>query len=235
MQNRQDLRSNRRLQMADCGLRLTHFIVSGSQLPRRPIAHKSLHKSSMHRMPSSLRHHPALNPPPRQRQIPNQIQHLMPYKLILKTKWPIFNTLRPNNDRALRRSATDKPHIPQHRLILLKTKSPRRSNQTHIIPGGQVHAKSFITNGLREVDRVLNPIPGPRIDPDKFRPIPNLNFLQNLQILSFAPLSLQSNPFKCLNIWQGAPIQNGDLEVVHLDNHIVHAIPNQRRQKMLCR
>jgi hypothetical protein len=47
----------------------------------------------MHRMPRPLSHHPALNPAPRQRQIPNQVQHLMPNKLIVEPKWSIFNTL----------------------------------------------------------------------------------------------------------------------------------------------
>ena len=65
------LRHRNRPQMPHSSLRLRHFVVSMGQFPSRTVPHKPLHKSSTHRMSRSLGHHPALNPPPRQRQVPN--------------------------------------------------------------------------------------------------------------------------------------------------------------------
>src|ERR1700722_18793184 len=112
----------------------------------------------------------------------------MPNKLIGKPKWPIFNTLPRQKNGALIRNSTNQPHIPQHRLILLKPESPSRSNKSGIIPTRQVTRKRLKSNGLREVNGVLNHIPRPRIDANKLGTLPDLNLLQNFQVLPLPPL-----------------------------------------------
>ncbi len=215
--------------MPQNGLRIGHFVVPMSQLPRRPVPHKSLHKSSMHRMPRPLRHHPALDPPPRQRQIPYQIQHFMPNKLILKPKWPIFNTLPRQNNRAIPRSPPNQPHIPQHLFIFLKPKRPRRSNQTHVIANRQVTRKPFHTNRLRKINLILDPVPRPWIHPNKLRSLANFNFLQDLQVFPLPSLLLKPHRMKGLHIGQRTSIQNRNLKVIHLNYNVINTIPDQRR------
>lgn len=216
-------------------LRFRDFVVPMRQLPRRTITHKSLYKSSMHRMSSALGHHLALDAPSSQRKIANQIEHFVPHKLIRKPKRPIFNTLPRQNDRAIVRNPANQTHIPQHRLIFLKPKRPRRSNLTHIIAGREVARKCLYTNGLREVDRVLDAVPLPRIHPDKLRPFAYLNLFNNLQILTLPPLLTQANLMKSPDIRHRRPIQNWYLKVIHLDDHVIHAEADKGTQEMFGR
>ncbi len=122
------------LQMSINPFQFKHFVVPMRQLPGGPVTQKPLHKSRMHRMPRPLSHHPPLDPSSRQRQIPNQIKHFVPHKLIWKTKRPIFNPSPRKNNGALIRNPTNQAHIPQHGLVFLEPKSPRRSNLLNIIP-----------------------------------------------------------------------------------------------------
>src|ERR1700722_2709926 len=130
----------------------------------------------------------------------------MPHKLNTEPKWPIFNTLPRNNDGARVRNPANQPHIPQHSLILFKPERPRRSNQIHIIPSRQIPRKCLITNGLREVDGVPDPIPRSRIDANKLGTLPNFNLFQNFYILPPPPLLLKPHRMKGLHVRQSTPI-----------------------------
>src|ERR1700689_502062 len=130
----------------------------------------------------------------------------MSNELIGKPKWPIFNTLPRQNNGALIRNPTNQPHIPQHRLIFLKPERPSRSNKFGIIPTCQVTRKHLKSNRLREVDGVLNPIPRPRIDANKLGTLPNLDLLQNFQVLPLPPLLLKPSRMKGLHVGQSTPI-----------------------------
>jgi glutamate carboxypeptidase len=186
-------------------------------------------------MPRPLSHHQAFDPPPSQRQIPNQIKHFVPNKLILKTQRPILHAALAQNNRTLIRHPPDQPHIAQHRLIFLEAKRPRRRNPVRIVPRRQIPHKRLAPNRRRKINRVPYPIPTPRIHPDKLRSVAYLHLFQNPQILPLSPLRLQPNPPESLHIRQRTSIQDRYLEVIHLDDHVVHPIPDQRRKQVLRR
>src|SRR5215469_4991707 len=54
------------------------------ELPCRAVAQQPLNQRRVHRMTCPLRHHPAPYPPSRKSEIANQIQNLVPHKLIVE-------------------------------------------------------------------------------------------------------------------------------------------------------
>ena len=143
-------------------------------------------------MTGALCNHLAFDPTPGQRQVPNQVQHLVPHKLIIEAQRPILHTLARKNDRALIRHPADQPHVPQHRLVFLKPEGPRRSNQLRIVARSPGHRETSPPNRLRKVDRVVDPITLPRIHPNKLRsPSRTSTSFRMLQVLAPAPLLLQ--------------------------------------------
>ena len=189
----------------------------------------------MHRVPRTLRHHVSLNSSPRQRQVPNQIQHLVPHVLIVKPQRPVLRPLRSQDDRVLCARPANQAHVAQLLLVRLVPKRPRRRNELPIRLCRQIHARALPPNRRWKLNRVLDAVSRSRINPDELLPLAHLNRLEYANRL--APASLRTNPHveERLHIRQRAPVQDRQLQVVHFDDHVVHAHANQCREQMFGR
>ena len=79
-------------------------------------------------MSRAHRHHVAFQPPPRQRQVADQVQHLVPHILVGKAQWAILRPVRAQDDRVFRAGAANQAHVAQLLLVGLVAKGARRRN-----------------------------------------------------------------------------------------------------------
>ncbi len=133
---------------------------------------------------------------------------------------------------ALLRRAADQPHVAQLRLVLLEAEGPRGGDQPCVVAVVQIALEPRRSDGRGEVDGVVDAISRAGIDADKLAALAHLDLLQDAQVFAPPPLLLQPDGLKRLNIRQRAAVQNRQLQVVHLNDHVVHAEADQRRQQM---
>src|SRR5579859_2975415 len=76
---------------------------------------------------------------------------------------------------------------------------------------------------MREVDRVGNRIRVRGIDRDELVPLAHLDLAANLQILAETPLFADSRLPNHLNKGTSAAVEDGQFEVVQLDDRVINA------------
>src|ERR1700722_8629149 len=145
---------------------------------------------------------------PGEGQIPDQVQHLVAHKLVIKTQWAVHYTLTGENDGARFGDAANQSHVAQHLLIFLEAEGPRRSNLQPIIPGRQIDRKSLASDGCGKINMVGHTVAFAGIDTDEFISVEHFYRLQNAQVFAPAPLRLQPYLLEGLDVWQRAAIQN---------------------------
>jgi len=74
--------------------------------------------------------------------------------------------------------------------------------------------------------------PRARIHPDKFVPLPHFHWLKHANRLAPTPLRAYPDVVERLNIGQSAPVQNRQLQVIHLDDHVIDAHADQCGEQM---
>src|SRR6185312_12253997 len=196
--------------------RLRFFFIPSRQHPRRPVLHQPLHQRRMHCVPGAFRDHVAPDPAARQRQVADQVEYLVPHKLIPKPQWRILHLAFTDDDGALVGRSTDQAHIAQHRLVLAEAERPRRSDPVGIGTRLQIADKSLVPDRLGEINRVMDAVPAPRIDPDKLRPLAHFHFFEDLDVLALAALHLHPHAEDRVDIRLCAAVEDRHFEVVDL-------------------
>ena len=83
-----------------------------------------------------------------------------------------------------------------------------------------------------KVDGVGNPVAAARIDGDELFALAHFHRLQNAQRFAPPPLLANTHARKGLHVGQGAAIQNGQFQVIDLDNHVIDAHADESREQM---
>src|SRR5215469_3453523 len=110
----------------------------------------------MHRMTRTLRHHMSLNAPPSQRQIPDQVKHLVPHIFITEAQRAIFRSLRREDDRMLAAGSANQAHVTKLSLVGFVPEGSRRRDKSAIRFGREIDARLLPPDRRREVDPVLD-------------------------------------------------------------------------------
>ncbi len=90
-----------------------------------------------------------------------------------------------------------------------------------------------MADGRGKVDGVLDAVAGAGIDADELVALAHLDGMQHADGLAAAALGADADVEKSLDVGQGAAVQNGQFEVVQLDDHVVHAHADQRGEQVL--
>ncbi len=99
---------------------------------------------------------------------------------------------------------------------------------------GELDGKGFAADGgMREVDGVRCRVAFRRINRDELSAVGEFDGLANPQILSAAPLAAQARLLNHLDKRLGAAVQDGQFQVIQLDDGVIHAHAHQRRQQVL--
>ena len=175
----------------------------------------------------------ALNTPPRQRKVADQVQHLVAHELVGETQRPVLHAVLRENDRALGRRAADQAHVAQLGLVFAESERACRGDLAGVVAGFQVGRELLTADGRREVDDVVDTVAGAGIDADELASVAYLDLPEDADVLAAAALLLQSDRLERLDIRQGAPVEDRQFEIVHFDDHVIDAEADQRREQVL--
>ena len=89
-----------------------------------------------------------------------------------------------------------------------------------------------MANGRGKVDGVANPVAGAGIDADELVALADFYRVQHAKRLAPAALRANAHAEKCLHIGQSAAVENRQLQVVDLDDHVVDAHADEGREQV---
>ncbi len=168
-----------------------------------------------------------------QSQIADQVEHFMADEFVVKAKRAILHRAAAKNNRVLFRRAANQAHVPQHLLIFAKAEGSGSRNLGAVRSGGQVDGECLAANRMGEKDVVGNGVAFAGIDGDELAVLADFHALQYAQILPPAALVPDAYLGKSLHVGQGAPVEDGQLQVIQLDDDVVDAHADEGGKKML--
>src|ERR1700756_3819685 len=231
-----ELRGNEYRCATSCGnLHALPFCAQSSKRPGRAVFQQTRDQSRVHGVSRPLGDNVAKDVMSGQRQIADQVQHLVAHKLIVEAQRPVKHALPVQNDRTLLGDAADQTHITQHVFVFLKAEGSGWSNLRSVVAGCEVDRESLLANRRWKIDLVGDAVAFARINSNKFVSLADFQGLKNTEIIPAPALRFESNGTKGLNIRRRTSIEDGQLEIVDLYDHIVDAHANQRRQQVLGR
>jgi hypothetical protein len=187
----------------------------------------------VHGVPGALGHDAAEYAMSGEGQVPNQVKHFMAHKLVVKAQWAILNCAPAENNRVLLRRPADQPHITQHLLIFAKAEGAGGRDLSAVRSRGQIDGKCLAPDGIGEIDVIGDGVAFAGIDGDKLAVLTHFHALEDAQILAPAALAADAYAVKSLYVRQCAAIQNGQLQIVQLNDDVVDAHPDEGGKKML--
>ncbi len=183
--------------------------------------------------PALCGHYPAQDAMSGQGQIPNQVEHFMADEFVVKAKRPILHCASAEDDRVLLRGASDQPHIPQHLLIFAKPEGAGGGDLSAVAACGQVDGECLAADGVGEMDVVGDAVAVAGINRDELAVLAHFDTFQDAQILPPSPLASNAHCGKGFHVRQGAAVEDGQFQIVQLNDDVVDARADEGGKKML--
>src|ERR1051326_6374692 len=127
-------------------------------VPRRPDAKQLRHQSRVHDVPTAFGDNLAENRHTQKREIADDVQNLVTYELISKTKTRLIqHSFRRQHDRIVERTAANQVCTSQRFDLVRKPKRPRRGDVTTESAVTEFHKQTLHANHrMREVDQAVD-------------------------------------------------------------------------------
>src|SRR5579872_99490 len=185
-------------------------------------------------MARAVRNYVPQNLFPQQRQITNEVQHLVPHKLIIKSQRRILHAISGKHDTVLSRCPADQSHIAHLLLILSRAEGASRRDLAKVISVSQLHAEGFLADKpMRKINGVRDRIGFRRIHRNKFVAFVEFQRMANAKIGSRTPLLSNSRLLNQFHERPSAAIQDRQFKVIQFDDGIINASSDESRKQML--
>jgi len=172
-----------------------------------------------------------------QGEIPQQIESLVPYKLVSKTKRGIVHYAGLGEDnRILERSASDQTPGLKLFHVVVKTECARRRDTCRVIRTCQLDLDALLSDErMWEIDGILNAKDIGGVDAQGLLTFLEHERLRDPDVPPRRPLRDYANASDCFRIGKSAPVENRDFKVIQLDIGIIDSDTIQRRKEMFDR
>ena len=180
-------------------------------------------QGSMHGVSGALGNDVALDAAAGQSQVADQIENLVAHIFIGKAQGAVLRAAGAEDDGVFRTRAANQAHVAEALLIGLVAKGAGGGNGAAVGFGGQIDAGFLAADGSGKVDGVFDAIAGAGIDADELVALADLDRMENANGFAAAALGADAGLEKGFNIGQCAAVENGEFEVVELDDDVVDA------------
>src|SRR3984957_8729216 len=154
-------------------------------------------------------------------------------ELVIKRQGAVFYRASAKNNRVLFRGSADQTHVAQHLLVFAKSEGTGGSNLGAVGSSGQIDGERLAADRVGEMDVVSDAVAFAGINGDELPVLPDFHALQDAQILPSAPLAANAHAGEGFHIGRGASVEDGQLQIVQLNDDVVDAHADQGGEKML--
>ena len=149
-----------------------------------------------------------------------------------KRRRPFCTPLRVEDDGVRLRGAADQPHVAQHALVFAEAEGAGRGDLCAVRAGCQIDRELLAADGRGEVDRVVDAVAVAGIDADELVVLAHFD-LEDADVFAAAALDLDADVVEGFDIGKRAAVEDGEFEVVDLDDDVVDAGADAGGEKVL--
>ena len=209
------------------------------------VAQQARDQRDVHGVAGAIGDHAAQDAVAEQRQVSDQVQHLVADELIVIAQGAVGDAVACEHDGVFFRGAADQSHLAHLLRLMQKSEGARGGDVAAVeiaVEVGdasrgarhQLDLKTFFADQrMRKIDGVGDGVSVGRVEGDELVAVAHLHFFEDAPVDALAPLRLQSGAQHHLHERLRAAIEDGQLQVVELDDGIVHAQADERREQVL--
>ena len=168
-----------------------------------------------------------------EREIADEVEHLVANEFVGKAQASVLHAVAAEDDSVFRRGAADESHVAQHALVFAEAEGARGGDLRAVGIGREIDREILAMDGRGEVDLVGDAVAVAGIDADELVVLTNFDLAQDAEVFAAAPLDLDANALEGFDIRKRAAVENGELEVVELDDDVVDADADAGGEQML--
>jgi hypothetical protein len=209
-----------------------------SELPGGAVAEKLLDEGGMHGVAGALGNDAAPDAAAGEGEVANEVKDLVADELVGKAQRAILDApgvgrcAAGEDDGGVVGDAADEAHVAQHLLVFFEAEGACGSDEIGVGAGFEVAVEGVATDGSGEVDRIVDRIALTGVDTDELAAFVYLNGLEDAEVFALAPLAAQAGGEQSFDVGLGAAVQDGDLEVVDLDDDVIDAEADEGAEEM---
>src|SRR5579862_5252741 len=206
-----------------------------SQLPRGAILEQAGNKCRVHGMAGAFRVHMAFDAAASQGEIPNEVEDLVADVFVGEAQRAVFRAVFAEDNGVFRSGATDEAHVAKPLFVGLVAESAGRGDVRPIGSVRQVDGRPQAPDGGGKIDGVVDAVARPGVDADELVAFAHLHRMQHTNIFAAPPLGANAHAQEGFNIWLGAAVEDGQFQVVDLDNYVIDPHSNEGREEVFGR
>src|SRR5579863_10335695 len=188
----------------------------------------------MHGVTGAVGDHFAENLLAQQREISDQVENLVAHEFVGETERAVLDAVAREHDAVFPRRSANQSHVAHGLLVLARAEGAGGGNVLQVAAVGKFYLEGFFADErVREVDGVRNRIRVAGINRNKFVPLAHFQLAANLQIFARAPLLAYASLANHVDKRLGAAVEDGQFQVVELDDGVVDAQADERREQVL--
>jgi len=157
-------------------------------------------------------------------------------KFVIETQWAIHYAIVGQHNRVIERTAANQPHGAKRFNFPFETERARPRQQLAKALLANVHFELLLANkGMREIHEALHVKFVSGVDANTPAIFDDFQRPQDFQVTPPFAQTARAGLLEHLHEWLGRAIEDGHLNGVDIDEHVVYAAGVDRRQKMLSR
>jgi glutamate carboxypeptidase len=203
------------------------------EVPRGAVAEQALDQGGVHGVAGALGDDVALDAAASECEVADEVKDLVADELVGKAERAVLDRSVGDDDGARVGCAADEAHVAQLGLVFLEAEGAGRGNKTGVVAGFEIAAEAGEADGRRKVDGVVDAVALAGVDADELRALADLDLFEDAEVLAAAALGLEADALEGFHVRQRRPVEDGKLEVVHLDDDVVHAEADERGEQVL--
>ena len=166
-------------------------------------------------------------------KVANEVEDLVAGELVAEAEIAVEDALAGEDDDTLFGGAADEAHVAEFLFVFTPAEGAGRGDFAFVGAGGEVDLVALAADGGGEVDFVGDGIALAGIDADELVALADLDVFQDAEVLAAAALAFEADVTEGLGVGQGTAVEDGELEVVELDEDVIDAHAEEGRKQVL--
>ncbi len=219
------------------GLLLRLIVVNVGKIPGGAVFHEAADEGGVHGVAGAFCDDAALDAAAGEGKVADEVENLVANELVVEAEGAVLDFAGSDEDGAGVGRAADEAHVAEHGFVFAEAEGASGCDEVGIGAGVEVAKEARGADGRGEVDAVVDLVAGAGIDTDElgavFAVFRDFNGFQDAQVFAAATLGFEAGAEEGFDVRQGGAVEDGNFEVVELDDDVVDAVSDESREQVL--
>ncbi len=166
-------------------------------------------------------------------EIADEVENLVADVLVAEAERAVLRAFGAEDDGVFRAGAADEAHVAEALLVGLVAEGAGGCDESAVGFGGEINAGFLLADGGGELDGVVDAVALAGVDADELVAFADFDGLEDADGLAAAALGADAGALESCDVGLGAAVKDGQLEVVELDDDVVHAHADEGGEQVL--